>query len=168
MNAEESRSRTEPVRENMPLQLRVWRLERLGWCCLLAVVLLALAGVFGKGPLSTAKASSADGRLQVEYQRIARNGAHSELLIHVQKAGERQLEIDLSGDLFDGVSIEAIEPQPLRSATSDGSGQRLLAAADGQGRVRLRLHLRAEGVGRYGARIDSGTQHVALRQLILP
>jgi hypothetical protein len=168
MNADEARSRTEPVREDMPLQLRAWRVERVGWCCLLAVVLLALAGIFGKGPLSSAKASSADGRLQVEYQRVARNGAHSELLIEVQGAGERQVEIDLSGELFDGVSIETIEPQPLRSATSDGSGQRLLAAADSQGRVRLRLDMRAEGIGRYDASIGAGAQRVALQQLILP
>jgi hypothetical protein len=168
MNADEARSRAEPVREDMPLQLRAWRIERIGWCCLLAVVLLALGGVFGKGPLSSAKASSADGRLQVEYQRIARNGAHSQLLIEVQGAGERQVEIDLSGDLFDGVSIETIEPQPLRSATFEDSGQRLLAAADDRGRVRLRLDMRAEGVGRYGASIGSGEQRVALQQLILP
>jgi hypothetical protein len=168
MNADETRSRQEPVREDMRLQIRTWRLERVGWYCMVGVVLLALAGLFAKGPLSGAQASSADGRLRVEYQRFARNGAHSQVVIDVKGAGERQLEVDLSGDLWDGVTIETIQPQPLRNATYEGSGQRLLAAADDQGRVHLRLGIRAEGVGRYGATVSAGDQRVELKQLIFP
>jgi hypothetical protein len=168
MNAHEARSRSEPISEDMPLQLRVWHVERVGWWCLLVIVLLAVLGLFGKGPLSTAQVTSADGRLQVEYQRIARSGAPSQLLIDVQRAGERQLEIALAGDLLDSVSIQTIQPPPLRSATFSGSGLRLLTVADAQGRVRLRLDVRAEAIGRSGAVVSVDDQRVELSQLILP
>lgn len=168
MNAHEARSRNEPIHENMPLQLRVWRVERVGWWCLLIIVLLAVLGLFGKGPLSTDEVTSDDGRLQVEYRRIARSGAPSRLVIDAQGAGERQLEIALAGELLDSVSIQTIQPHPLHSSTFAGSGLRLLAVADAQGRVRLRLDLRAETIGRSGASVSVGDQRVELTQLILP
>lgn len=38
-------SRRYPIRENIPMQKRVWRFERVGWYVLVIIVLLALAGL---------------------------------------------------------------------------------------------------------------------------
>jgi hypothetical protein len=71
MSEDELLSRRHPVQEDMPMQQRVWRFERVGWYVLVAIVLLALAGLFGNGPLSDAEVVSQDGRVRVEYQRSA-------------------------------------------------------------------------------------------------
>lgn len=58
MHQSERNSRRVPVRENMPLQIRGWQIERVGWYGLLLLVALALAGLFSKGPLSDARLAS--------------------------------------------------------------------------------------------------------------
>lgn len=167
MNADEARSRTEPVRENMRVQRMVWRVERVGWYSLLLIAALALAGLFSKGVLSDVTASSSDGRLRVEYQRFARNGAHSQLLVEVRGAGESP-EIALDGELLDGFSIETLQPEPERSATHEGRGVRFTLNADEQGRVRVRLGLKAESIGRFGSTVSVAGQRLELRQFIYP
>ncbi|MEN5223510.1 MULTISPECIES: hypothetical protein [Pseudomonas] len=51
MDEDELASRHYPVEEDMRMQQRVWRFERVGWYALVLVVLLGLAGLFGNGPL---------------------------------------------------------------------------------------------------------------------
>lgn len=57
MNDESSHSdfhsRDYPVREDMAYQVKVWRFERWGWYTLVLLILLALLGLFSRGPLST-------------------------------------------------------------------------------------------------------------------
>lgn len=38
-------SRRYPIREDIPMQKRVWRYERVGWYVRVIIVLLALAGL---------------------------------------------------------------------------------------------------------------------------
>ncbi len=82
-------SRQQPVQEDMTMQQRVWRFERVGWYLLVVIVLLGLAGVFGNGPLSNAQVTSADGRLHVEYQRLSRSGTTDSLRITVPRQRPR-------------------------------------------------------------------------------
>uniref|UniRef100_A0A1I7YW47 CinA domain-containing protein n=1 Tax=Steinernema glaseri TaxID=37863 RepID=A0A1I7YW47_9BILA len=77
-------TRTQRFFEDMSMQQRVWRFERVGWYLLVIVVLLALAGLFGNGPLSDAEVVSQDGRVKVEYQRLSRSGTTDNLYITVQ------------------------------------------------------------------------------------
>ena len=69
MRGNEADNRSGPVEEDMPLQLRVWRIERAGWYALLLLVMLALLGLFSKGPLSDATVTGSLGHLQVYDQR---------------------------------------------------------------------------------------------------
>ena len=55
---DEFASRLYPVREDMRFQRRSWMVERAGWLVLTAIALAALTGVFGNGPLSTARAGA--------------------------------------------------------------------------------------------------------------
>lgn len=84
MSEDELLSRRHPVQEDMPMQQRVWRFERVGWYVLVAIVLLALAGLFGNGPLSDAEVVSQDGRVRVEYQRLSRSGTTDSIFITIQ------------------------------------------------------------------------------------
>ncbi|HSX71187.1 MAG TPA: hypothetical protein VLF16_09650 [Pseudomonas sp.] len=167
MAADEGRSRTYPVHENMPLQRMAWRMERLGWYCLVLLAVLALAGLFSKGPLSTATVASADNSLRLEYQRFARNGAQSQLMIDARGAGE-SLDIVLAGELLDGFSIESMQPQPQQSTSHPGNGLRLRMATNEQGQVRVRIQLKAGGVGPFASTLSLADQQVELRQFIYP
>ncbi len=148
MNHDEFANRQEPVREDMALQRRFWRFERVGWLALLMLIALALAGLFSKGPLSHVQARTADARLQVEYERFSRNGAQEDLVISTHSAPGRIHYVVMGGELLRGYSIETMYPLP---APSRSRGQDLLVPlqADAQGLATLYLTLRSNGVGRY-------------------
>lgn len=49
-----SRQRSLQIREDPAFQHRQWRVQRVGWLTIGLLLVLALAGVFGKGPASHA------------------------------------------------------------------------------------------------------------------
>ena len=54
------------------------RLHKLGWIVFAGLLLAALAGLLGPGPLSS-RSKSADPALSVEYERFLRNHAPADL-----------------------------------------------------------------------------------------
>ncbi|MBD8270878.1 hypothetical protein [Pseudomonas fluorescens] len=161
-------SRDYPVREDMALQRKVWRFERLGWYGLVVLIGLTLAGLFSKGPLSTSEVRSADGHVRVEYQRFLRNGSSDALVIHLQGPARTPLEVAINGELLQGFNVEMLQPQPLKASTA-GEGVKLWTLSDDQGRATLYLTLRSDGVGRFGTQVALGNgATVALSQFIYP
>ncbi|WP_425928308.1 hypothetical protein [Pseudomonas sp. NyZ201] len=155
MNDVELVSRHYPVEEDMTLQQRVWRFERVGWYVLVLIVLLALAGLFGNGPLSDADATSADGRVRVEYQRLSRSGTTDSMRIQVRGTPGQPVQLLLGGSLLREASIETLQPEPL-SAQSRGEEILMRLGTGEDGIATLYLTLRSEHVGRLEGRVGLG------------
>jgi len=49
------------IQEEMPLQERTWRFQRVGWAAMGLLLLSDLAGLFANGPLSWGKAQDPQG-----------------------------------------------------------------------------------------------------------
>jgi len=152
-DADDLQSRDHPVKEDMVSQCKVWRFERLGWYALLGLMGLTLAGLFSKGPLSTQEVRSVDGTLRVDYQRFLRNGSSDGLAIHLKGKAHETLEVEISGDLLRGFSIETLQPQPLKASTF-GGGVKLWVLSDNDGQSLLHLMLHSEGVGTFNTRVS--------------
>ncbi|KPA99196.1 MULTISPECIES: hypothetical protein [Pseudomonas] len=172
MNQPESadeQSRDYPVREDMAYQLKVWRFERWGWYGLVVIVLMALLGVFSRGPLSTRELHSQDGRVTLRYEIVHRNGSTNPMKIAVASGrAHSQVELALDGDLFEGFSIETLQPDPIRTVSS-ARGLRFWLQTDAQGQATLYLMLRGDGLGGYSSRVSiAGSSPVELTQYILP
>ncbi|AIN57657.1 hypothetical protein [Pseudomonas soli] len=146
MDDDELLSRHYPVEENMRMQQRVWRFERAGWWCLVLMVLLALLGLFGNGPLSDATAISTDGRVQVEYQRLSRSGTTDNLRITVRGTSAEPVMVLLGGSLLREASIETLQPEP-QASLSQGKALLLQLGTSRDGVATLYLTLRSEHVG---------------------
>lgn len=157
MSDNESISRSEPIQENMPMQQRVWRFERVGWYVLVLIVLLALAGLFGNGPLSDAEVMSQDGRLKVEYQRLSRSGTTDNLFITVRGIPGQPVTVELEGSLLRKASIETIQPEPQMSM-SHGPALLLQLGTSKDGMATLYLTLRSEHVGTLDGTVRAGPQ----------
>ena len=157
MSEDELVSRRHPVQENMPMQQRVWRFERVGWYVLVAIVLLALAGLFGNGPLSDAEVVSQDGRVRVEYQRLSRSGTTDNLFITVQGIPDQPVEVQLEGSLLRDASIETLQPEPQRSM-SHGQAMLFQLGTKQDGVATLYLTLRSEHVGTLEGRVRAGPE----------
>ncbi|MDN4497554.1 hypothetical protein QYE73_09745 [Pseudomonas mosselii] len=155
MSEDELVSRRHPVQEDMPMQQRVWRFERVGWYVLVTMVLLALAGLFGNGPLSDAEVVSQDGRVRVEYQRLSRSGTTDSLFITVQGTPGQPVEVQLAGSLLRDASIETLQPEPQRSM-SHGQAMLFQLGTRHDGVATLYLTLRSEHVGTLEGSVRAG------------
>lgn len=167
LDPSDEQERHYPVQENLHVQRRQWALERVGIWILGALVLLTVAGLFAKGPLSHAEAASEDGSLQVTWQRFLRNGATSTLVVDVHGVGPKA-RVELLGELLEGSTLEGLQPQPAASRTAGGNGLALDVTADEEWRVRLFLSLRADGVGLFRSQVRVGDRQVPVTQFIYP
>lgn len=162
MTAHERSSRERPVRENMPLQIVGWRVERIGWYLLLGLMLLALSGVFAQGPLAMKTVTS--GGLQVTYPRFARYGAP--VTLRVRTVSDSALSVTLANEWVEGFAFESIQPAPQASRYgSDGLQWRFLAVS-GPGQVVFRL--KADALGRVKGWLSAGDQRVELTTFVYP
>ena len=69
------------VGEDLEFQRRWWRFEKLVWTVFLIVIVCDLAGLFGRGWLAKAEASTPDRALTVSYERIERANTPSTMTL---------------------------------------------------------------------------------------
>jgi hypothetical protein len=110
-------SATEPVGDlererDLAFQQREWRVQRGGWLVMVAIIVAALIGLLGAGPLSSTTVAS--GPLQLAYARFERRHAPTELAVSVSTdaATPDQLELWVATDYLARVEITAIVPEP--------------------------------------------------------
>jgi len=164
----EMKDREHPVAEDMQLQRKVWRFERVGWYVLLTVVILTLLGLFSRGPLSSLVTVSDPGDLTVEYERFHRSGGSNSMIIRTQGNPDQAVTLMIGRAMLEGFSIDSIQPQPLTSTgTSDGLALTLMA--DNRGDATLYLSWRSSGLGLIKSEIAIvGGGHIPVNQFIYP
>lgn len=172
MNSDSShddyQSRDYPVREDMVYQIKVWRFERCGWYALVILVLLGLLGFFSRGPISSRDIHGSDGKVRVQYEAIHRSGSSNPMTISLVGAPDVAVQIELSGELLDGFTIESLQPTPVRTSSA-GGGMKLWVQTDTQGKANIYLTLRGDGLGVFSTRVVSpGTAPLILNQIIIP
>jgi len=107
------------LNEDMALLRREWRAQRIGWIGMAVVLALALVGVFGHGPISDAETGRRDS-FAVEYERIIRHGAHTELAFHVAPVlqADSAFRIYLPQAYLSQFTVEDVIPEPAASGTA--------------------------------------------------
>jgi hypothetical protein len=113
------------IDQDPAFQRRDWRAQSVGRIVMVVIVIAALAGAFGDGVLSSRRARTDDGRLEVEYDRIARHGAPEPLRVHVaaHAPGDSIVDLWIDQRYVHGVVMREISPSPI--ATWAG-GERLI------------------------------------------
>jgi hypothetical protein len=98
----------------LALQHKVWRGQRLAWALMVLVVLAALLGLSGSGPLSGRSAVSADGTVRIEYERFLRRGTPTTLKIHWAPTGRDAagFSVWLARPYLEDVTIQDMLPPP--------------------------------------------------------
>lgn len=150
-----------------------WRVERVGWVAMAAVIFLALAGLLGRGgPLSSGEVSSPDARLHMRYERFTRHGAPSQMRVefdHARSEDDTLATVWFDREFLDGVQIQSIEPEPVESETD---GERLLFAFrrdESSERVAVAFDIIPEQIGvRSGIVGAGGSPGARFRQIVYP
>lgn len=144
------------IDQDIEFQQREWRVQRVFWGVLLLIVLLALLGLFGTGPISSATAGSGDEGLRLSYQRFVRHGGEAELEFEVQpdQVQDGQVEIWISFSYLNDLTIEqySIQPEEVRAGRDRHVFVFLVEESDEP--VTVRLSIRPDKIGRYAG--DAG------------
>ena len=157
-----SRLRQE-IGEDPAFQRRVWIVQRCGWVMMAFLILFALLGGFGRGPLSAWDVASADGRLRVEYEAVLRQDSATRWHVTLPP-GTTDFTIRSSA-LRD---IELVNTEPLlpRQARDVESVRMDVVPAPGGSLVSLTLHPAKPGL--LEVEVASGDASVRFRGLVLP
>jgi hypothetical protein len=107
--------------QDLELQEREWTLQRVGWVVMVLVIVAALLGAFGTGPLSSASSGGSAEGFTVDYQRVVRHQGESRVTIHVNgdQVSEGQVEVWLGSDYVNAVRVTQISPEPEEVRLAD-------------------------------------------------
>ena len=159
--------------ETAPLfQRRSWQFERAAWLMMAALIVAALSGLFGDGPLSRAQSPEsmdAAGTLRVGYERFARLNAPLRLQVRVLTPHAGELRLWVSRTYLDHTQIESIMPPPERVAASADQLIYFFRVTDTAAPLDVNFHLTAEQVG--PLRGQAGTESsapVSFQSFIFP
>ena len=101
------------IDQDLAFQQKQWRVQRGAWLAGVLVLLLALSGLFGGGPLANASVSDTTNALTVDHERIERRHSPSTLSLNVVPAGTQPtLQLWVNASFLNDVEITNIQPEP--------------------------------------------------------
>jgi hypothetical protein len=146
-------------------------LERAGWLAIGSLLLVACFGGLGPGMLTSRRAQSADGLVEMRYHAVerAKSPAQIELWLTAHPPGEGPVQLSVSQRLADAVQIEQIVPQPDRTIRD---GDRMLlafhrGALPPPAKIQCRFRFEEAGLVRYEVGI-AGAAPIRIQQVVLP
>ena len=120
-----------------------WIVQRVFWAALAFVLLAALTGAFGSGPISSATSSATMSGVTVdlEYPRWTRSRSPQSLYLTVRapEGSGQSVSVVLPGKLSDRLRIEGIVPDPESAATGPKGTIYTWSVDDWSGPLRVRL-----------------------------
>lgn len=144
------------IGQALDFQRRQWMVQRVGWIAMGMVILAALAGLMGSGPLSKASAGGPDDDLQVTYQRFDRRHAPTEVQMKVAGGAHQEGEVRIWVDqaFLDRVELEQIIPEPEEVLSEPGREIYVFrAGSDSSQQVDVTYQLQQDAFGIHTARV---------------
>jgi hypothetical protein len=114
---------------------------------------------------------TADGGLELEYDRIARHASEIPMRLLITSRPVRDTIVDLwiSNEFLDGVVIERIEPEPIESRAGDRGQVFRFRIADPSRSADVMIHLEPDELWRRNGAIGLvGGDSLRFRQFVLP
>jgi hypothetical protein len=102
------------IEDDQGFQRRCWQIERIGWGVMTLILLAALLGLMGTGPLTNATAGNPQSGLWIKYQRFDRLLAPEQVEVHVGpgNAREGRVTVWLGRSFVEGLDVQDIMPTP--------------------------------------------------------
>lgn len=142
-------SRRYPVQEHMRLQRIEWRIQRIGYLFLFTIVILGACGLFSKGMLSNKRVKSADGALEVEYERFGRLASDMSMTIRIRPQQDGDFRLVLNGEEMDNFQIQSLQPQPQQAFSRGNALELYWSSPRYRDGATVWIGLQAQNPGRY-------------------
>ena len=102
------------INQDLNFEKRSWKAERVAWAMAALILVAALLGFLGPGPLGKTTAASVDKSISLEYYRIVRDQAPVEWRLQIDgklvKEGELRLWVDRR--FAEAIGTRQIDPEP--------------------------------------------------------
>lgn len=159
------------IGEDIAHQQTMWRVERVGWVLMALILVAALLGLLGPGPLSHTTANDRQSVLSVEYDRFVRNQAPVEFRIYLSSGAvhEGDVRLWLNREFVMRAQIDQINPEPERTELDSRRFIYVLAAPKLEESSQATIHFKPNGFGltRVQLGIDGGAE-VEFTQWVYP
>ena len=145
--------------QDLDFEYRQWRVQRAGWVVMVVIVVAALIGLFGTGPLSSSVAGS-DDSVTVAYERFIRRQGEAELTIGIAggQATEGQVELWLDAAYHGEIQIQQISPEPEEVRSSGDRVTYVFAVDDPAAPVEMSIQFMSPDMGRLQGEVGIGDQ----------
>jgi hypothetical protein len=149
------------LNQDLPFQYRTWRIQRIAWGAIALILLCAVLGLFGHGPLSRATIRDPSLPLSLNYDRFGRYQSALILRVHVHERAANQdiVRIWLSYDYLSKIEIKQIVPEPEGAETSPTGMIYLFRLAQPEQRSDVIVNLEMEAIGFIEGRIGLDESH---------
>jgi hypothetical protein len=134
--------------EDLEFQRKWWRFENFAWILFTLIIVLDLAGLFGRGPIAKAERGAADGTIDVKYERIERADSPSILTIDFGPSAihDGKIKLYISESLVKGLGTQRVVPAPTETTIGDGGLTYTFPASEPAATVDLALQPSAPGI----------------------
>jgi hypothetical protein len=156
------------ISEDIEFQRRSWKVQRVGWGAIGLIVAAAIAGGFGSGPVASARVHSI--ALEIEYERLTRRHASTELTVRVlAPVAGNALRVVIDNRYLERIQISDIVPPPIRREGARDRTAFVFEARPGAVPDRIVFRVKPEHAGPAQARIAlDGGEALAFHSFVFP
>ena len=157
------------VGEDLEFQRKWWRFENVAWVVFTLIIVLDLAGLFGRGPIAKAERRSADGSIDVKYERIERTDSPSILTIQFAQSAIQNGKVQLyvSNSLVKELGTQRVIPAPQDTIVGEGGLTYIFPVSRPPASVDLALQPSGPGIYSFTVRVVGG-QPVVAKIVVVP
>jgi hypothetical protein len=157
------------VGEDLDFQRKWWRFENAAWVFFTLVIVLDIAGLFGRGPIAKAERRAADGSMNMKYERIERTDSPSIMTINFGPDAIRDGSIKLyvSNSLVKELGTQRVIPAPKESILGDGGITYIFPVSKPPASVDLALQPAGPGVFDFAVGVE-GEERVQAKIVVVP
>jgi hypothetical protein len=150
------------LEENLEQHKKGWIIQKIGWSILFLGLILALAGIFGSGPISY-KTQSQNGN-SVQYERFLRYEGEAEMKFNIQNIKDSIL-LEIPQQYLEYIDLKSITPVPDANRTINGITTYYFPA---MGTANIHCHLMAKKTGSITATIKVNQTPFTIAHQIYP
>lgn len=103
------------LEQDLDFERTQWRVARATWTVLLIVMAATVLGLFGNGPLSSARIQGSQPGFAVEYARFARFGSTLRMIVHVPVDAQGTIRFSLPHTFLRAFHVQTITPDPVET-----------------------------------------------------
>lgn len=159
------------IEQDIDYQRKEWRFQRMGWAVMLLLVVGALAGLLGRGPLSKTSLADQGSLERLEYHRFVhyRDPEQLKLQLSAEATQGEQFRIWLSHAYFSGIEIQSVTPEPEHMEAGEGRHAMVFSVAEPGQPTSVSIQFEAEQMGPLsGALSINDEPPVELWQFVYP